>query len=371
MALSASTRSWTVFAASLIIGVCVGLGVRTGYSFVKNREDIEIIAPEDDAILQNYRAVRTVNLETVGTFNDTLAFALINDIEVFDTVLVVTDAFSESLLQVWDIRQRQPIARLGPKGRGPGEFLSPLSIRKEGNNSFWIYDNSLGRLSRYSLLRLHDGPDSIVGISPMLAQVAWRGDTLIANGVFPRHLIRKYTGTGSYLRPVGEFGLSPFSYRKDLQQMLLQRTLMASDPATSVFAIAFMTVDRIYVYDRLGLRIGAGTGARRIEPVFQFSTNASRTGGLARSRYTKWAYKDVVVRQDKIYALFSGRSKEEPAGAVYAANEIHIFDFKGKLLEIWRLDKDVRAIALADSIMYGATIDPYPDIAMFRLPDFH
>lgn len=139
---------------------------------------------------------------------------------------------------------------------------------------------------------------------------------------------------------------------------------MAWDKEHSFFAFAFMYIDRVYIMDSTGSTKSSATGTVEIEP--QVRIDARFRDGFAVDPNTKWAYKDIIVRDGRLYALFSGKSAIESDG--HAAAELHVFDMSGHLLGAWTLEQAVRAIAFSDSSIYGARLEPHPALIRFALP---
>ena len=68
--------------------------------------------------------------------------------------------------------------------------------------------------------------------------------------------------------------------------------------------------------------------------------DGERGAALATGENLRFGYVDVAVATDRIYALFSGRTRAgHPEDAVYA-NQVHVFDWSGALLSVLHLDAD-------------------------------
>ena len=79
------------------------------------------------------------------------------DMQLYDSILVVTDNGSEDKIHFYNIHTKEKLGFLGKAGKGPGEFigyvqLHPQHIKESGETLIWIGDSGKRELIQVSLL---------------------------------------------------------------------------------------------------------------------------------------------------------------------------------------------------------------------------
>ena len=91
---------------------------------------------------------------------------------------------------------------------------------------------------------------------------------------------------------------------------------------------------------------------------------------LATGDDLRLGYVDVAASRDRIYALFSGRTRAgHPDEAIYG-RDVHVFDWDGKLHSVIHLDADAMAIALDEGqdLLLAVRHLPTPAVLAYELP---
>lgn len=88
---------------------------------------------------------------------------------------------------------------------------------------------------------------------------------------------------------------------------------------------------------------------------------------MASGQDLRFGYIDIAVTDERIIALFSGRSRAERPGRANVGNILYIYDWKARLHDVYKLDSDVIAIAVRDSILYALRHDPRPAVLRYVL----
>jgi hypothetical protein len=89
------------------------------------------------------------------------------------------------------------------------------------------------------------------------------------------------------------------------------------------------------------------------------------------SQKIRFGYIHAAATDRLIFALYSGRSRDDSPGKANFGEDIHVFDWSGNLLQAFKLDHDVLTIAIDQKgeILYA--IRHYPTVALlaYDLPN--
>ncbi len=86
--------------------------------------------------------------------------------------------------------------------------------------------------------------------------------------------------------------------------------------------------------------------------------------------YTKnnrMGFSDITVSEDRVYALYSGKTYNQSGKDFYTCNELLVFDWDGNLLNTYMLDKSAVGVSYdeGENVLYA--VSNVPDIPMFRI----
>lgn len=270
-------------------------------------------------------------------------------IAVLDDRIVLADGYASTPIHVLDPDGRY-LMGLGREGEGPGEFKWPRTLERAADgHGFWVFDAELSRLtlvvperwntvpaSEHAIVSLH-GPAFVTGVARRAS-----GD-LLATGLFSDGRIGHYTDSGAYESASGPLPSSEIEAPPAVLQHAYRGVLKA-DPAGERFVMANRHAGFLEVYSATGEPLRRIQGPFEFDP--EFEVVRGETGpSLATGPSLRFGYIDVAPTSDRIYALFSGRTRAaHPDDATYG-REVHVFDWDGRLLERIRLDADVIALA--------------------------
>jgi len=289
--------------------------------------------------------------------------------------LLVLDGVADSVLHLVSTRDGRRVRSQGRRGAGPGEYEGAWSITPDPRDpeSAWAYDIALSRLTRVQT-RGGEGADrdpEIINISAELTptQPLWLSDSVFVTPNFsPRGRLLFFDRHGRLLRtaggvPADDRGTPPTV----LQQAWVGK--LAVRPDKRRMAIVTQYADQVELYGEDGERIGTVRGPFGFDPRF---TVADLQGfkTMSSDESMRHGYVDVAATQDRIYGLFSGRTREAFVGDASFGRHVHVYDWRGELLQVLKLDRDLISIALSPGgrRLYGSAHAPEPAIIHFELP---
>lgn len=285
-------------------------------------------------------------------------------LEVLGDRLILGDNHADHSLRVIRRSDGALERAFGRKGRGPREFEAVVSIDVlDPAGQIMVHDPVLQRLTWIDLdADFENGrwtaDRSLRLRAPaMVLAVAWMPTGFVGVGSFTDARLAHLAGDGTLVRttgaaPVAADQVAPAVWTHAYQARLKSRPDRARVALVSRFA------DRLEIYDREG-----NLTARGSRPFgFQPGDAGSDDPGDVR-----FAYLDVATTADRVYALFSGRTRAE--GDAYLGDRVLVFDWSGRLLETWALNSRLMAIAVAPDgdWLYGVRHHPDPAVMAYRL----
>jgi len=264
--------------------------------------------------------------------------------------LFVMEQYPPPVLRVFGLGTWQLEAEAGRRGEGPGEVMVPWRLFAAPNGDPWIFDMRQRRIVRY--YRIDDSgalvPDeetiSLQSGLPIIT-VKWLTDTtLVAYGFFDDERFALFRADGTLL---GHFGGVP-DWPEALPVMLRNQhgeVEIAVHPSRGLFVAATRYGSRIEVLDFSGERRALARTPFDFRSGVSFASTREGSG-LAWGPDMRIGYIGVVATEDRIFALFSGRTlKLHGRNAAYGRH-VHVFDWDGELRRIIYLDADAFKLAV-------------------------
>ncbi|HST58428.1 MAG TPA: BF3164 family lipoprotein [Longimicrobium sp.] len=297
-----------------------------------------------------------------------------------DGLAVVIDARAPEAVRVFDAAGAL-VARLGREGSGPGEFVSAVSVfgRPGHPGELWVFDTRLERVVPLRGETLRGAPgaaeafgaavklqpgliveaprwlddSTLVALSPMLVAGEGRFVRFGADGVRRATMgDPPPTGTGGW----GSAFVRQQAWGGD----------MAVHPSRSLFVLASRYAGRLEAYDRNGVPRVRFQVPQPFEPDFAPAEDGLN---MERGKDFRFGYLDVAATAQHVYALYSGRLQRDRSVPADVADQVHVFDWEGRLQRVVRLDTPVAHLAVdsAGGTLYGTRIDPHPQVVEFSL----
>lgn len=288
--------------------------------------------------------------------------------------LLVADIGGGAALHV--LREGRLIASFGRKGQGPGEFSAIRTIQPtpDGRN-VWLFDPGNTRLTRLDLdavvsKRGDAVAETVILRSSLLPMNAVRlSDTLIASsGLFTGGRLALFAATGDLRRVVGPLPPARDGVPVQVAQHAYTGTLVRH-PGRPLLALATRHADRLEFYDLDGDLRRIAREPVGFEPVYQVQAR----GGvpfMATGDDLRFGYVDLVAAGDRLYALFSGHTRAERPGRANFGQQVHVFDWEGRLVRVVDLDAPALSLAVEEDgrTLYAVRHDPEPAIVRYRIP---
>lgn len=300
-----------------------------------------------------------------------------SDIAVLGPHLVVLDRLGPAPVLVLRAEDGSVARTFGRKGRGPGEFNTVSSILPaNGSDSrFWVFDFNQRRLTEVDLAREPAAAPSsvrVVGLSStgkILSGPAWVSDTLLLSpGIFDdAGRLARVNARGELLGFAGPSPPGAETVPMRVRQHAYQ-SVTSFNPRRGLLAVGTRHADRIEVYRPDGSLVRQWNGAGGFEPLYTVATFAG-TPTFAGSDEMVHGYVDVATTEKHVYGLFSGRTRKEHGGRSSYGEQVHVFDWDGKLQRVFRLDQDVIDIAVPEDehTLYAVVPEPEPKVVKYRL----
>ncbi|MBW3554557.1 MAG: TolB-like 6-bladed beta-propeller domain-containing protein [Gemmatimonadetes bacterium] len=300
------------------------------------------------------------------------ALAAPTDVEVMGPSLVIADDFADRSLRLLRRSDGAIERSFGGKGEGPREFESAWSIDVvDQGGEFMVLDLALQRVTWVDVREDFRGDAWVADRSvklkagTMLLETSWTPRGMLGLGILEEGRLAHLDDAGALLRTSGPTPMDGQNVPPDIRMQAYQSKLKPN-PARTRWVVATRYADRLEIYDAAGVLVAEGTRPYRFEPVYE-ANRSTRAVSMASNEEMRFGYLDVATTDDRIYALFSGRTRGE--GRANYGNTLHVFDWSGTLLEIVRLEAHVIALAVdpEGESLYGLRHDPFPAVLEFEL----
>lgn len=289
--------------------------------------------------------------------------------------LLVGDVPSPHALHVIRRSDGRHLASWGREGSGPGEFRHLWGIQSAGDGGAWLYDPSLSRVTLLDVAALAAGNKQPLrrsvnlqsDLNPMTA--LWVADTLlVSSGMFTRGRLAMFNGDGRLARTAGPMPPAREGVPPAVAQHAYSGTLVLH-PSRPLVAIGTRHADRLEIYQTDGQLVRVARGPGNFEPVYEVQM-AGGAPTMASGDDMRFGYIDLTPAGDRLYALYSGFTRGERPGRANFGQQVHVFDWDGKLHRVLPLDQPVLGIAVSDDgqNIYAVSHDPEPAVLRYTVP---
>ncbi len=247
-------------------------------------------------------------------------------------------------IQIYSLKDFGFITSTGSAGSGPGELRNPshLNYVPGSGFKFSVFDVSLKRLTVYIL---NDGVcavDKIITIeSGGVDQVHIVDDsTIAALDILSDGRVTLYDFSGKKRGTFGE--LLPGAKRGvplDIHKAAMQGKLKVSPDGYHYVVISNFS-DFVDVYDK-NKNLVRFHGPDGFLPRYNVESFQGYPVMAIDVNKARWGYIDAFLTNKNIYALYSGNTFRNGSGGKF----IHVYDFNGKLVATYLLDREVIGIS--------------------------
>lgn len=271
--------------------------------------------------------------------------------EIEENLIFVSDSKSEKFIHVFDLENLEYIGNIGTKGKGPGEALSCVSL-DVNDGKIWLQGITLAKLISFNI-------DSILTQSKdykyeeeiLMKEKArqnfsprWLDDGSIASISFSESLNRiMYTNKNGEVFKEDFVFLNPED--KDVPRSIHNMSyqgVQAIHPSLNKTVIVSRYADLIEIYNHDDLSSKLVKTHQNFNPIYEVVNSG---GGVRMSQGddTRFGYIDAAVTEDKIFTLYSGRTRGE--GFANYAKNIYVYDWEGNYLDSYQISNLAIAIA--------------------------
>lgn len=313
--------------------------------------------------LNEYITVKNITTFTDGSFKSVkkVSHKVLNDdfigdpvrISLINTFLFAVDSKTDTIVHVFSIINDNYIGPIIPRGIGPNELLSVGMIEPSiEKNKFWSYDltnklwieNHLDSIvvskcliPTKSIRIPQDLPQDIYIDNPV-----WISDSLFVCSNLNNYRDR-YMIFDKQSKLVSSISNPNFIFHEDIPDGILCdifSTIFDVKPDKSKIALAGRYFDCLEIYNIDGsFQCHLKGPNEKSEVVFNKEKSLNR-GVMIKSPETKKIYICIKVSDNKIYALYSGKDRKDPADYNYS-NIIYTFDWNGMPLDKIILDTEI------------------------------
>lgn len=303
--------------------------------------------------------------EVIG---DSTAFGRISFILDTGQFLLVGDQLTSPHLAIVD-KHGEVLWRIGKHGNGPGEMIDPFWAHQDfaDKEAIIVYDYKTAIFFRIKLQ--DDGAPVILDQWRVpqlldLQQPIVTQRNVISNGYFADQTIIKFDRLKDVVTAVS---VEPpaFSYRgipPAEAKFKLNRNRAAVSPDGRRFVLAYQSANRFDLFID-GSYTNSWKGPREIAVRFTADPDERRIRWMPKNEY---AYVAVVASRKYVYGLFCGPC----ASAKTLPRTVHVFYWSGQYVRTIELDHGTTRMAVSedDAVLYGAIEEPFPAIAIWRIP---
>lgn len=325
----------------------------------------------DDSVFVDFEEVEEVKLTNSKNLSleneEEEFFSYLFEMTYANGLLFINDPVSEYNMKIVDIDSKL-IRKFGKRGRGPGEFKSQMcraSIDRR-KNELYVTDNY--DYFVYDLDSLKNSQDEPVRSFNFKTEHNYLSTTYCQDG---------YIVGGTYDNRFGIFDIekkvSKSSYDYDgAKGALSSQAIYYSHPKEKE-VMFFQTKSAI-----MGL-LSISSGELTLnEKKYWISDGRDVIEGDTRSTeygdQPRVSFVEASETNKGVYVLYSGKSIDptsiESVTNAFSSKYVLLYDWDGKPLKKYTLDKEVRSIAIdeSDSVLYAASYEnDTPQIIMYKL----
>lgn len=328
-----------------------------------------------------------IDIDSCDYFNDesfdsiiSLTSVVFNDsiicnptkVALYDSILFSLDAAysSDTLINCYSILDKHYLGAVFLRGNGPKELLSATSVELSADSScFWTFDITKQIWVGRQCKELNDGvflPDENCKILNLRDTILlaknnpiWLEKGFIVNSLFKyKERFFIYDSINGSKRAILNYCL----HFKDAFNEQIMADIFSTQrcitPDRSKIILAGRYLDLIEIYDSNGNIEKMLKGPHR-DFNFKFDVERSmKNSALVKSKDSRRAYLSVKATPTKIYALYSGKAKQDEEHYSYS-RMLYVFSLKGDLLFKYILDKPIIDFVVDEkrNCIYATSID--------------
>lgn len=267
-----------------------------------------------------------------------------------------------SWIDVYRMTDRRLVRTLGPSdlSSGPAPAIWSVQRSADSNDELWAYDLGTRRLELIALtgeaLQSRVLRTVVVKTTATLTGPVWVNEsTFVSPGFFDHGRLGVFDAEGKLRRVVGSDPEGDSSTPVAVRQHAYQLS-SCWNRERSLLGLATLYADELLIVSANGDIVARVRGGWGIDPVFGTVVRHGRPV-LVSGPSMRLGYLRMACSSNAIFALFSGKSRQEAGARATVSRLVHVFDWQGRLVEVLHLDVDLRAIAIdtKGDVLYALT----------------
>lgn len=297
---------------------------------------------------------------------------LINEI---DGAIVVYDRLSESPIKIFDRSTLKFKKSLGVKGFGPGEIPDIRNLNpSEEPGAFWVYSAMSKMHSKFTLDQKQKvsenyfkQPESLI---LAISMISTTDSTFLVKMVDDKFRMIHVTKDGERL---GEFGnWDELRVRPDMDNFNMHELYSGNLSYNSQSKVAVhysIFVQHLDIVNLNKQKIYSISNGNDKLPKFDV-VGPSNNSRVVVDIDEPYAYRDVYVGEESFFALYCGRNQAEINQHYFLPSKIFQFDFNGKLISSFVLDRPIRSFVIIKerNELVGISMDEESTLVRYKLP---
>lgn len=274
-----------------------------------------------------------------------------------------------------DLDEKKYSTSFGTIGFGPGEISDASSIEfGEVDSLFHIYSSIDKKISAFSIGQTKYALHQVKQVKDFFKAYSvkcFTDSTFIGLTVDSPARLIEFNKRGDSISSFGR--IQNFTERKDMDYFNLSQINMGwfeSNSTRTHYVVASIFTNRIEIFDK---------EAGEIKSIFigpteytKFDLVSERSGQSVHwDLSTPYFFRDVVVVNKTIIALFGGLSERHIQENSEIAKTVYLISLEGEILVKLNLDTSIRSLAVSNDLkkIFGITTDSDPGIVEFDIPD--
>lgn len=289
--------------------------------------------------------------------NNDIFFKQILYTDFVDDMLIITDQDSKYALKILDLKTNT-LRNFGIKGRGANELHKNVSLFSiDYNKPKKLYINDYPDYVVYLIDSVKLGLDSQFSkVNLPIGENSFIGNAVFANGYLIGNCLKNKFGVNNIAS--NNFFVE-FEYEKG-EGYLLNQSSFYGHPSKNkaIYLESYSETMGIIDFDENHLVLNElFKGKNESEQIVQ----GNRTY-LKPTKNSRLGFVNATVSDKSIYTLYSGKEYANGRDAYFNANLVdivYVFDWNGKPLKKYHLDKKVRTISIDEknNVLYASTYD--------------
>lgn len=289
--------------------------------------------------------------------------------------IIVYDRLNESPIKIFDRNTLKFKKSLGVKGFGPGEIPDIRNLNPSNEaGAFWVYSAMSKMHSKFNVDQkvkisetYYKQPEPLI---LAISMVFTSDSTYLARIVDDKFRLIHVTKEGKRLNEFGNW--DEIRVRPDMDNFNMHELYSGNLSFNTRSQIAVQYSVFVKHLDVINLKKGKSFsigGGKDDLPKFDAvgPTNSSRVVVDIDEPY---AYRDVYVGEESFFVLYCGRNQAEINQHHFLPSKIFQFDFDGKLISSFDLDRPIRSFVMLKerNELVGISMDEESTLVRYKLP---